>query len=121
MEFMTSVEEFIGIIAEAFGLSPVWAALLVGGVVLSVAVGVIGRIVFRFGVWSNQAAAADRPQSATTTKTPRQVVQESSTARVKLLGCQLLVLIVLVVVVLSCLNLLDDVLLYIQQIIRPTG
>ena len=59
-----SAEEFIRILAEVFGISPVWVALLVGGVVFSVAAGVIGRIVFRLGVWSKQAAAADQPQQS---------------------------------------------------------
>ena len=121
MDFLTSAEEFIRIVAEMLGISPIWAAALVGGVVFSAVAGIIGRIVFRLGMWSKQAAAANRPQTATTAKTPRQVVQESSTARVKLLGCQLVILIVLVVVVLGWLGLFDDVLLYIQQIIGPTG
>ena len=121
MDFLTSAEEFIRIVAEMLGISPIWAAALVGGVVFSAVAGIIGRIVFRLGMWSKQAGAADRPQTATTSKTPRQVVQESSTARVKLLGCQLVILIVLVVVVLGWLGILDDVLLHIQQIIGPTG
>jgi len=121
MDFWTSVEELIGIVAEVFGLSPIWAALLVSGVLVGVMVGIIGRIAFQFGAWRKQAAAADQPQTATTAKTPRQVVQESSAARVKLLGCQLIILIIVVVSVLKWLGLLDDILLYIQQLIGPTG
>ena len=121
MDFLTSAEEFIRIVAEMLGISPIWAAALVGGVVFSVVAGIIGRIAFRLGMWSKQAGAANRPQTATTARTPRQVVQESSAARMKLLGCQLFVLIVIVVMVLIYLGLLDDVLLYIQQIIGPTG
>ena len=121
MDFLTSAEEFIRIIAETLGISPIWAAALVGGVVFSAVAGIIGRTAFRLGMWSKQAGAADRPQTAITSKTPHQVVQKSSAARVKLLGCQLIMLIVVIVAVLGWLGILDDVLLHIQQILGPTG
>lgn len=119
MEFLKSVEEFIGIVADISGISPTWVALLTGGTVIGVVVGIFGKIAFRFGVWGKQAAAADRPQSATTAKTPRQVVQESDAAQAKLLLGKLIIFIILVAVVLNWLGFLDDVLLLTQQIIGP--
>jgi len=120
MEFLADVEEFIGVLAQVLGISDVWAALVVGGVVFSLAAGIVGRIVFKFGVWRRQAAAADQPQTATTSKTPRQVVEESAAARTKLLGCWLLVLTLMLGAVLCWLDLFDDVALMVLQLLGLT-
>ncbi len=120
MEFVACVEEFILIIAEIFGIHPLWAALLIGGVVVGLVVGVVGRVLFQCRLWNTQAAAADRPQTATTSKTPRQVVHDSNAAKMKKLGCQLVLLIIAAIVMLAALGLLDEMASLIQQAIGAT-
>jgi Mg2+/citrate symporter len=119
MGFLTSVEEFVLTVADSLGLSPIWVALLLGGVVFSLVAGVVGRISHRFGVWRTQAEAADRPQTATTSRTPRQVVQQSCAARVRLLFWKLVIFVALLVALLIWLGLLDEVLLFIQEVLWP--
>ena len=119
MGFLASLEEFILFVAEDLGLSPILVALVVGGVVLSVVVSIIGRISREFGVWRKQASAANQPQTATTSKTPRQVVGESRAARVKLLFWKLVIFVIMLAVLLAWLDLLDNVLLFVRQVLWP--
>lgn len=95
MDTIVSVFQFLGHfidgVAEVLGVSPVWVAFITGGVVISLILGVIGRIRFQMGVWNHTAQAAFQPQQAHTTQTPHQVVQASQAAQRRLTCCQFLV------------------------------
>ena len=84
MDYEAWLESLVEAVAEALGIPLIPAALLVGGLAFGLVVAVIGRVAFRIGVWRKTAAAAYQPQKAFTAKTPRQVVRESSAARMKL-------------------------------------
>ena len=86
-----SLRVFIEGAAEVLGVSPVWVAFITGGIVISLILGVIGRIRFQMGVWNHAAQAAFQPQQAHTTQTPHQVVQASQAAQRRLTCCQFLV------------------------------
>jgi ABC-type phosphate transport system permease subunit len=97
-----SAEEWVRLLTEELGELASDGACWVGfGLALAIgfAVLIVGRISFLFNVWSGQAKAADQPQTAFTTKTPRQVVSESDAARRKLVGCQFLLILVCVLLV----------------------
>jgi hypothetical protein len=87
MDYEAWLEALVEAVAEALGIPPIPAALLVGGLAFGLVIAVIGRIAFRMGVWGKAAAAVDQPQQAYTTKTPRQVVREGCAARIRLTCC----------------------------------
>ncbi|MGD1994662.1 MAG: hypothetical protein PVI59_15820 [Anaerolineae bacterium] len=110
--------DFISAVANALDVSPVTAAFAVGGVVIGLAVGVVGWIANRMGVWRDEAAAPDEPQQAYTTQTPRQVVQTGRTAQRNLACCQLLIALAIVaggVLLLRMTGWLDEVLTWAGQ------
>jgi hypothetical protein len=101
---LAGLESFIQAVADLLSVSSLWVSFVVGGVLVSVVVGIVGRIAFLMRTWGGQAGAMDRPQMAFTTKTPRQVVDESREARWKLRGCRTLILVVLAIAALIILH-----------------
>ncbi len=100
---VSSFTDFITVLAGVFGVSPILVAFVVGGILVSLVLGITGRIAFRMRVWKNTAAAAYQTQQAYTIQTPYQVVQASQAAQWKLLGCRTLLLLGLVVTAALCL------------------
>lgn len=89
--------DFIEAVARATGASPLTVAFFVGGLVISLAVAIVGRIARMRGQWRRQVEARDRTQSATTTQTPRQVMDAGRRAQRSLTYNTLLIVLISIV------------------------
>ncbi len=96
MDTNPSLIGFIQLVSQLFSISEVEAAFWVGGVFFTVFFGVVGRIVFKMGVWGKARGAPYEPMQAFTTKTPMQVVKEGQAASMKLLLTWLMFILVIV-------------------------
>jgi len=86
---------FIQLISQLFGISELEAAFYVGGIVIAVVVGLIGRLAFRMSVWNRARGAPYATMIAFTTRTPYEVIREARAASFRLLLTWLIILLVL--------------------------
>ncbi|HEY76220.1 MAG TPA: hypothetical protein G4O00_08575 [Thermoflexia bacterium] len=95
---------WIRAVAQVLGVDPLLVAMALGGLVVAV----MGQTVFIMRRWKSTVEAAYRPQTAYTTKTPAQVVEESRAAQRKLTCCQFVLFFSLLVGGLFFLGWLDE-------------
>ena len=86
---------FIRLVSQLFNISELEAAFYVGGIVIAGVSGLIGRLMFRMGVWNKARGAPYATMIAFTTKTPYQVIREARVASMKLLLTWIIILLVL--------------------------
>jgi len=94
MDTNPSLLDFIRVVSELFNISEIEAAFYVGGITIAGALGIVGALALKFGVWNKARGAANIPMQAFTSKTPYQVVRESRSASMKILFTLIMIIVV---------------------------